>query len=118
MDRRLWKPLTVLVCVAGAVFALAEGHLLSPATPSGGAATITPGDAAHGAAVFATTCAGCHGQGGAGGGIGPRLAGTGISAALIQDRIEHGAGAMPAGLVKGTNEADVLAYVLGISASK
>jgi mono/diheme cytochrome c family protein len=118
MDRRLWKPLTVLVCVAGAVFALAEGHLLSPATPNGGAATLTPGDAAHGAAVFATTCAGCHGQGGAGGGIGPRLAGTGISAALIQDRIEHGAGAMPAGLVKGTNEADVLAYVLGISASK
>ena len=113
MDRRLWKPLTVLVCVAGAVFALAEGHLLSPATPNGGAATLTPG-----AAVFATTCAGCHGQGGAGGGIGTRLAGSGISAALIQDRIEHGAGAMPAGLVKGTNEADVLAYVLGISAAQ
>ena len=81
-------------------------------------ATVTPGDAARGATVFVTTCAGCHGQGGAGGGIGPRLAGSGISAALIQDRIEHGAGAMPAGLVKGANEADVLAYVLGISASK
>ena len=118
MDRRLWKPVTVLVCVAGAVFALSEGHLLAPATPSGGAATITPGDAGRGAAVFATTCAGCHGEGGAGGGVGPRLVGSGLSAALIQDRIDHGAGTMPAGLVKGTTEADVLAYVIGLTAPK
>jgi hypothetical protein len=35
---------------------------------------------------------------------------------LIQARIERGAGTMPAGLVEAKNEADVLAYVVGITA--
>jgi mono/diheme cytochrome c family protein len=116
----LWRPLTVLVCVAGAVFALAHGTFLAPAAPTGAgaAASIEPGDAYQGEIVFVGHCAGCHGDGGAGGGVGPRLAGAGLSPGLIQDRIEQGAGVMPAGLVKGKAEADVLAYVIGITAPK
>ena len=120
MQRRLWRPATVLVCVAGAVFALAQGRFLAPSAPvgAGAAASITPGDAYQGEIVFVGTCAGCHGDGGVGGGVGPRLAGSGISPGLIQARLEHGAGTMPAGLVHGTEEADVLAYVIGIAAAK
>lgn len=117
MQRRLWRPLTLLLCVAGAVFALAQGRFLAPSAPAGvgAAASIKPGDAYQGELVFVETCAGCHGDGGVGGGVGPRLAGAGLSAALIQSRIERGAGTMPAGLVEGKSEADVLAYVIGIT---
>ena len=118
MQRRFWRPVTLLLCVAGAVFTLAQGRFLAPSVPtgSGAAASITPGDAYQGEIVFVATCAGCHGDAGVGGGIGPRLAGAGLSAALIQSRIENGAGTMPAGLVERANEADVLAYVIGITA--
>jgi mono/diheme cytochrome c family protein len=117
MQRRLWRPVTLLLCVAGAVFALAQGQFLAPSVPTGvgAAATIAPGDPYQGEVVFVATCAGCHGDGGAGGGVGPRLAEAGLSAALIQSRIEQGSGVMPAGLVKGKSEADVLAYVIGIT---
>ena len=120
MLRRFWRPLTVLVCVAGAVFALAQGHFLAPSSPTaaGAAASIAPGDAYQGEIVFVATCAGCHGDGGVGGGVGPRLAGSGLSAALIQARIEQGRGVMPAGLVDGAGEADVLAYVMDVTATK
>jgi mono/diheme cytochrome c family protein len=120
MPRRFLRPLTVLVCVAGAAFALAQGRFLAPSAPTGAgaAASIAPGDAYQGELVFVATCAGCHGEGGVGGGVGPPLAGAGLSGALIQARIEGGAGAMPAGLVDGTSEADVLAYVMGITAEK
>ena len=113
MQRRVWRPLTLLLCVAGAVFALAQGRFLAPSAPAGvgAAASIKPGDAYQGELVFVETCAGCHGNGG----VGPRLAGAGLSAALIQSRIERGAGTMPAGLVEGKSEADVLAYVIGIT---
>jgi mono/diheme cytochrome c family protein len=111
--------LTVLVCVAGAAFALAQGKLLAPAAPtgSGAAASIEPGDAYQGEILFVGHCASCHGDGGEGG-VGPRLAGAGLSPGVIQERIEQGAGVMPAGLVRGKAEADVLAYVIGITASK
>jgi mono/diheme cytochrome c family protein len=117
MHRRLWRPATVLLCVAGAVFALAQGRVLAPSAPAdaGAAASMELGDPYQGELVFTTTCAGCHGEGGSGGGVGPRLAGAGLSPALIQARIENGAGVMPAGLVEGKREADVLAYVVGIT---
>ena len=118
MERRLWRPVTALVCVSGAVFAVAQGQLLAPAAPATTAAAITPGNADSGKAVFAATCAGCHGDAGAGGGVGPKLAGAGLSAALVQERIDGGAGVMPAALVQGTREADVIAYVVSIGAAK
>jgi mono/diheme cytochrome c family protein len=118
MPRRLWRPATLLLCVAGAVFALAQGRFLAPSVPTGAGptASIEPGDPYQGEIVFVGKCAGCHGDGGAGGGIGPRLAGAGLAAAFVQARIVSGGGAMPPGLVDGKAEADVLAYVIGITA--
>ncbi len=118
MDRRLWRPLTALVCVSGAVFAVAQGEFLAPDAPAGTVAAIAPGNADRGKAVFASTCAGCHGELGAGGSVGPKLAGAGLTAALVQSRIDGGAGVMPAGLVQGTREADVIAYVVSIGGAK
>ena len=117
MERRLWRPVTALVCVSGAVFAISQGQFLAPAAPATTAA-IAPGNADKGRAVFAATCAGCHGDAGAGGGVGRKLAGAGLSAALVQERIDGGAGVMPAGLVQGTREDDVIAYVVSIGAAK
>ena len=115
MERKLWRPAVVLVCVSGAVFALAQGQFLAPAAPVGGG-PVTLGDAYNGELVFEATCAGCHGTGGTGGGIGPKLAGAELTAAHIQSRVERGAGTMPGGLVEQAEVADVVAYVLGISA--
>lgn len=115
MKRTLWRPAVVLVCVSGAVFALAQAQFLAPATPPG-SGPVTLGDAYNGELVFEATCAGCHGTAGVGGGIGPQLAGTELDAALIQSRIEQGAGTMPGGLVEQAKVADVVAYVLGITA--
>jgi len=114
MRRPLWRPAILLLCVAGAVFALAQGRFLAPAAPTG--SPIATGDVYHGEIVFEATCAGCHGTGGVGGGVGPRLAGAGLSATLVQSRVEQGAGVMPARLVENADEADVVTYVLGITA--
>jgi mono/diheme cytochrome c family protein len=81
-------------------------------------AAIAPGNVDRGKAVFATTCAGCHGDLGAGGSVGPKLAGAGLTAAIVQARIDGGAGVMPAGLVHGGREADVIAYVVGLGGAK
>ncbi len=112
--RRLWRPLVVGTVIAVAVFALAEAQIFAPSASP--APTASSGDVQHGKAVFAATCAGCHGMGGVGG-VGPRLVGTGLTAAEVSDRVERGAGVMPAGLVSGQDEADVVAYVVSISAS-
>jgi mono/diheme cytochrome c family protein len=118
MDRRLWRPLTALLCVSGAVFAVAQGQFLAPDAPAGTVAAIAPGNVDRGKAVFATTCAGCHGDLGAGGSVGPKLAGAGLTAAIVQARIDGGAGVMPAGLVHGAREADVITYVVGLGGAK
>ena len=115
MKRRLWRPAVVLVWVSGAVFAVAQSQLLAPATPRG-AGPVVLGDVYKGELVFEATCAGCHGAGGTGGAIGPKLAGAGLDAAHIQARVEQGAGTMPGGLVEQAEVPDVVAYVLGITA--
>ena len=73
------------------------------------------GDAKHGASVFARTCASCHGDGGAGG-IAPTLAGASITLDDARATIDAGASGMPAGLVTGEDEDDVLAYLRQILA--
>jgi hypothetical protein len=55
-------------------------------------------------------------MGGEGGGIGPPLEGASISLAAAKAQIDSGGGAMPAGLVKGQQERDVLAYLATILA--
>src|SRR5690606_2024839 len=64
---------------------------------------------------FAQACAGCHGEAGAGGGIGPTLAGTGLDAPAVAGVVAAGRGAMPAGLLEGQDSADVAAYVAELS---
>ena len=108
-------PGLLFAAVAGTTFGLAKAHLAKPGTPSGG--TVKLGDAGRGATLFAQRCAGCHGQGGKGGGVGPRLAGSGISLAAAKAQIDNGSGVMPAGLVAGEQEEDVLAYLATIRGS-
>jgi mono/diheme cytochrome c family protein len=60
-------------------------------------------------------CASCHGERGAGG-IAPKLAGASISLDAAKARIDGGASGMPAGIVTGKDEDDVLAYLQKILA--
>jgi mono/diheme cytochrome c family protein len=110
--RLVVAPLVLFVGVSAGVFTLAKLHLAKPeaATP----ANVTLGDPQRGAAIFASTCASCHGQAGRGGGIGPRLAGAPISIFTVKAQIDAGGGAMPPGLVTGRREEDVLAYVAAL----
>ena len=72
----------------------------------------------QGGIVFSTSCASCHGAGGKGGGIGPRLAGSGIAIARVKAQIDAGGATMPRSLVTGSKERDVLAYVATILPAK
>jgi mono/diheme cytochrome c family protein len=110
------RPLALLAIVAVAVFALAEAHVLKPSTPKAAGSSVKLGDVYRGETVFQQECAGCHGNGGQGGGVGPKLAGAALTPAAVKAQIDRGGGVMPAGLVSGGDEADVLAYVASIAA--
>jgi cytochrome c551 len=101
---------------SGTVFALAKLHPAKPGVPAAAAGPVKLGDAARGEIVFENSCAGCHGDAGVGGGIGPKLAGNPISLAASKAQIDNGGGAMPAQLVSGGHEEDVLAYLKTILA--
>lgn len=109
-------PTVLFAIFAGTALALAELHLAKPGLPKTGG-KVQLGDSYRGETIFSTTCASCHGQGGKGGGIGPKLAGAAIPLSAVKAQIDNGGGAMPAGLVKGQDEQDVLAYLAGIVAS-
>src|SRR5262245_36694452 len=115
--RLLLIPAVLFVAVSGTVYALAKAH---PASPTVKASTepVSVGDPARGATEFQNSCAGCHGDAGEGGGSGPKLAGTGISLAAAKAQIDNGGGTMPAGIVSGQAEQDVLAYLQGILAQR
>ena len=111
------RPIALLVVVAAVVFALAEAHVLKPSAPKAAAgSSVQLGDVYRGETVFQQNCAGCHGNGGEGGGVGPKLAGAPLTPAAVETQIDAGGGVMPAGLVKGGAEADVIAYVASIAA--
>jgi mono/diheme cytochrome c family protein len=107
-------PAVLFVLVSGTVYVLAELH---PAKQEE-AATSTPApgsEAALGENLFAENCARCHGEGGTGGGIGPTLAGSGISTEEARTVIVNGRAPMPAGLVVGAELEAVLAYLKTIT---
>ena len=108
-------PAVLFAAFSGAAFALAKLHLAKPSVSSGGPVEL--GDAYRGATIFSQQCEGCHGKGGRGGGIGPELAGNPVSLAAAKAQIDNGGGAMPAGLVTGQQERDVLAYLATIRGS-
>ena len=116
--RRLWQPVIVLACVSGAVFALAQAALFAP-TQAASSGALPAGDTYRGETVFQQSCAGCHGAGGSGGSVGPKLAGSGLTAAAaaVATKVAAGGGVMPAALVSGQDAADVVAYVASIAAS-
>ena len=113
---KVLRPLTVLAIVAAIVFALAEAHVLKPSVPKAAGSSVRLGDVYRGETVFQQKCAGCHGDAGKGGGVGPALAGSALTPAAVKAQIDRGGGVMPAGLVSGQDEADVLAYVASIAA--
>ncbi len=114
LRRIVLVPLALFAVVSGTVLALALLHLAKPSLPAG--ASVRLGDAYRGETVFLEACASCHGEGGAGGGVGPPLAGASISLVEAKAQIENGGGAMPAGLASGREEEDVLAYLSTILA--
>jgi mono/diheme cytochrome c family protein len=95
-----------------ATFALAKAQIFEPSAPAGPAVA---GDAERGQTVFAQNCSGCHGTAGEGGGVGPTLAGAGLDAGTVAATVQQGRGVMPAGIVSGQEQADVVAYVVSIS---
>ena len=111
--RRGWRPILIGGAVAVGTFALAQAQVFAPSAPAGGAAA--PGDPSRGETVFQRECAGCHGDGGKGGGVGPALFETGLDAAEVSAVVQQGRGVMPAGIVTGQEQADVVAYVVAIS---
>jgi mono/diheme cytochrome c family protein len=110
---RRFAPLVLLVAVSLVVFGLAEWHPFSPTVPA--AVTAPPsGNAERGAAIFATSCAGCHAAD-ATGGVGPALRGSGLTAAEVAAVVASGRGVMPARIVTGQDAADVAAHVASIA---
>ena len=112
--QRGWRPIIAGAAVAAGTFALAEAHVFAPSAAPTSAAS---GDAARGAVIFQRECSGCHGPRGEGGGVGPRLAGAGLDAATVSAAVQQGRGVMPAGLVRGQEQADVVAYVVSVSSA-
>lgn len=108
-------PVVLLAYVSVMVFALAKAHPLSPAKPTVSGAPVVLGDVYRGEIAFQDACAGCHGAGGTGGGVGPTLAGRGLDLSAVKAQIETGSGAMPGNLVAGDRLADVLAYLAQIT---
>jgi mono/diheme cytochrome c family protein len=111
--RLLVVPAVLFLAVAGTAFGLAKAHLAKPGNPKSSGRVVL-GDSYRGETVFQQTCAGCHGAGGKGGSIGPRLAGASITLARAKAQIDAGGSVMPAKLVAGKQEADVLAYLATI----
>jgi len=112
--RLIVVPEMLFVVVSATVFTLAKLHLAKPGLAR--SSSIRLGDSYRGETVFSTTCAGCHGQAGKGGGVGPKLAGANITLAAAKAQIDNGGGVMPAKLVTGGREEDVLAYLSTILA--
>jgi mono/diheme cytochrome c family protein len=113
LRRIVLLPLVLFVVVSGIVFALAKLHLAKPAANAGGPTKL--GDSVRGQVIFRETCGGCHGTN-AQGGVGPRLAGAHITLPVAKAQIDNGGGIMPAKLVSGSREDDVLAYLATIVA--
>lgn len=79
---------------------------------------LASGDAVHGHALFdAHNCAACHGVGGSGGGIGPRL--VGIASEMTPDalygRIKHPVSPMPDFKLSDNDIADLVAYAVSLT---
>ncbi len=93
--------------------ARSKAKVTAGAAAASAAATLesAPGDVNAGTTVFEAKCAGCHADLGKKAGVGPAIVGSTLSTDEIRTQIKNGKGAMPGGLVSGTELADVVAYV-------
>ena len=112
--RRGWRPILVGGAIVVATFALARAEIFAPSAP---AISSANGDVDRGETIFQRECAGCHGDQ-AEGGVGPALRGSGLDAATVATAVQQGRGVMPAGIVSGQEQADVVVYVVSISGSE
>lgn len=116
LARLVVVPLLLFLGVVAVVLTLAELHLAKPGLPAG-SGSVRLGDPYRGQIAFSQKCASCHGQDGKGGAVGPKLAGTPLPLAAAKAQIDNGGSVMPAGLVSGSQERDVLAYLATIMKS-
>lgn len=72
------------------------------------------GDVDAGLQVFQQNCSTCHAQDGNAAGVGPQLAGAGLTAEQVRTTVQNGRGIMPAGLVSGEDLENVVAYVVSL----
>lgn len=87
----------------------------TPAESTETAAAPPAGDVAAGKTFFAATCTGCHmADGTEAGGVGPKLAGLGLTSEFIHDMVVNGGQIMPPGLATGADLDNVVAYVESI----
>ena len=107
---RAWRPIVAGAIVVVAVLLLAQWPIFEPSSES----PVLLEGAARGAVLFGEQCAGCHGRGGTGG-TGPILADSGVDEDEVVAAIEQGPGIMPAGIVTGQNQEDVVEYILSIA---
>jgi mono/diheme cytochrome c family protein len=114
VSRLVVVPLALLFGVAAVTYAVAKWHPAKPGSAASGPVQL--GDQYRGETVFQSSCAGCHGANGSGG-VGPRLKGLPITIARVKAQIDNGGGTMPAGIVTGGDEKDVLAYVATLIAA-
>ncbi len=104
----LW-PVVLGAYVVAMVVGLAHVHPFAPQAPAVVPGRVT-GDVYRGQTVYERACAGCHGDSGQGG-VGPALAGSGLTVTAVRAQVESGGGVMPAALVTGQDEADVAVFV-------
>jgi mono/diheme cytochrome c family protein len=108
---RAWRPILVGGAIVVATFALAQVQIFAPPAPAESGAA---GDATRGESIFQSECSSCHGDGGVGG-VGPALVETGLGTVEVSAVVQQGRGIMPAGIVTGQAQADVIAYVVSLS---
>jgi mono/diheme cytochrome c family protein len=112
--RLVLVPVLLFAVVTGAVFALAKLHLARPELRTAANAKVQLGDFYNGETVFSQKCASCHGQHAEGTKIAPKLVDDTITLAAAKAQIDNGGSVMPAKLVTGKQERDVLAYLATI----
>ena len=95
------------------MLALLPMMLIACGDKDGDSAAAATGDAANGATLYSSSCAGCHGADGTGV-SGPDLTSglvSGMTDDQISDVIANGAGSMPAITSDDQEIADILAYL-------
>ena len=109
------RPLALFAAVTVTTVVLATLHVFKPGTPKAAVGSgVKLGDIYRGETVYSQSCASCHGADG-GGGVGPALVGRGIPVARIKSQIDAGGGVMPAQIVSGQAEEDVIADVASLT---